>query len=574
MRQIGSGWGFGWVLAFLTMMAACSTPGSEDQEVFAEADLIIVGENILTMDETDVEAVAVTGEVITATGTRADILRYQGEETRLIELGDMALAPGFIDSHSHITAVAGLVGLANLSSPPVGEVTSVEALIDALGAKIEEDQIAEGDWVVGYGYDDSLLEENRHPTRQDLDRVSTRHPVAILHVSGHLAVANSLALEAFEITSETVDPPGGHIQREAGGDEPNGVLEETAAQPVLARTFIAPPETLPAKIGAAMGVYASEGFTTVQDGASNFMQIAALGSAIAEGAPAYPLDLVMFPHIAWIQGCQGERVHTRDYVGGMRIGGVKFTLDGSPQGRTAFLTEPYTLQPDGKSEDYRGYPSMPPDVVNAKAAECLENGVPMLMHANGDAAIDMVLEAVGGAFEEGEMTDHRTVIIHAQLMREDQLGDVKTLGLVPSYYSAHPFFWGDWHAQIFGEARASRISPIRDTIDRDIPFVIHNDAPIIPPVAMRLMDITVNRVTRSGRILGPEQRATPYEALYAMTMGGAYQYFEEDNKGSITPGKQADLVILETNPLTAPVDTLADIDVVETIARGRTVYQR
>ena len=175
---------------------------------------------------------------------------------------------------------------------------------------------------------------------------------------------------------------------------------------------------------------------------------------------------------------------------------------------------------------------------------------------------------------EGEsIPDHRSVIIHAQLIRSDQLDRVKELGIIPSYYSVHPFFWGDWHRLSFGDERASFISPVRATINRNIPFTIHNDSPIVPPDMMRLISITVNRQTRSGYILGPGQRATVMEALYAVTQGAAFQYFEEDEKGSITPGKRADLVILETNPLTVDPARLADVKIEETFARGVSVYQ-
>ena len=196
------------------------------------------------------------------------------------------------------------------------------------------------------------------------------------------------------------------------------------------------------------------------------------------------------------------------------------------------------------------------------------------MHANGDAAIDMLIDGVAAALDNKELPDHRTVIIHAQLMRKDQLERTKKLGLVPSYYSAHPFFWGDWHRRSFGEERAAFISPAAETARMQIPFTIHNDAPIVPPDMMRLMWIAVNRKTRSDFVLGPDQRLTPMQALHAITLGAAYQYFEEDSKGSITPGKQADLVILERNPLLANPDTLKDISIVETFARGQSVFKK
>ena len=204
----------------------------------------------------------------------------------------------------------------------------------------------------------------------------------------------------------------------------------------------------------------------------------------------------------------------------------------------------------------------------------LERKVPVLAHANGDAAIELMIDGVADAVDTLKISDHRSVAIHSQLMRRDQLDRVKSLGIVPSYYAAHPFFWGDWHRLSFGEERAAFISPAQASIDRGIPFTIHNDSPVVPPNVMRLIWIAVNRFTRSGHVLGPDQRISVYDALYAVTQGAAFQYFEEDNKGSITAGKQADFVILGENPLKAEPETLKDIPIIETIARGKTVYRR
>ncbi len=253
---------------------------------------------------------------------------------------------------------------------------------------------------------------------------------------------------------------------------------------------------------------------------------------------------------------------------------VKFMLDGSPQGRTAWVTEPYYEGPPGAATDYRAYGTMDPDLYKAGVAALIERGVPFLAHANGDAAMDLMLDGVEEASRDmDEAPDHRSVIIHAQLMRADQLDRAARLGVVPSFFSAHTFFWGDWHERSFGEDRGTNISPVRWAIDRGVNFTIHNDAPVVPPDIMRLISITVNRRGRSGRVHGPYQRATVQEALHAVTLGAAYQYFEEDTKGSITVGKQADLVILGQNPLTTDPAELEHIRILETFSRGRSVYQ-
>ena len=238
------------------------------------------------------------------------------------------------------------------------------------------------------------------------------------------------------------------------------------------------------------------------------------------------------------------------------------------------MSKPYHQGPPGAKPSYSGYPSYLPDSYKRNAASMLRNGIPILVHANGDAAIELMVDGIDEAISDGAIGDHRSVIIHAQLIREDQLDRVKELGIVPSFYAAHPYFWGDWHRQSFGDDRASFISPLKAAINRQIPFTIHNDSPIVPPDIMRLVSISVNRLTRSGHILGPEQRATVEEALYAVTQGAAYQYFEENEKGSIAIGKRADFVVLEKNPMKVDPLVLADVAVIETFSRGKSIYKK
>ena len=319
----------------------------------------------------------------------------------------------------------------------------------------------------------------------------------------------------------------------------------------------------------ALTLYASYGITTIQDSNLSLEYIDLMRKESAE--QSYPIDLVAY---AMGNGMTDDVLdglsHEGTYSSGFRMGGVKFILDGSPQGRTAWMTEPYDEGPPGAAADYVAYPSYPPEIYKQRIPKLIDRGMPVLVHVNGDAAIDLMLDGIDAIPKP--LPDHRTVAIHAQLAREDQLDRIKALGVVPSYYAVHPFFWGDWHRLSFGEARASFISPIASTVEREIPFTIHNDSPIVPPDIMRLLSIAVNRETRSGYILGPDQRASVEQALYSVTRGAAYQYFEESRKGSIEVGKQADLVILASNPLRSDPALLADIDIEETFSRGRSVY--
>ena len=540
------------------------------------ADIIFIGDHIITVDSTavNVTAVAVAGQNIVATGSAEEVLKLKKSSTRIVELGNNALVPGFIDAHGHMTGVAKLTEIIDLASPPVGRVENIDDIVTLIESKIDTQKLVPGTWVLGFGYDDSLLEEKRHPNRDDLDRVSSDHPVLLTHVSGHLATVNSAALRQQKIDQNTENPPGGVIRRRPGSREPNGVLEETAMG-LFSRNLMAPmkDDKFEHLVRQAVQRYTSYGITTIQDGGTNMADIERLRAA-ANRKP-YAADVVVFPWSNSFDDNQLAAIEAEpSYTNGLRLGGIKFGLDGSPQGRTAFLSQPYNEGPPGAAPDYRAYPTYPAEKLNPKIARLLERGTPTLVHANGDAAIDMLLDGVTAAFDNKELSDHRTVIIHAQLMRKDQLERTKKLGLVPSYYSAHPFFWGDWHRRSFGEERAAFISPAAETARMQIPFTIHNDAPIVPPDMMRLMWVAVNRKTRSDFVLGPDQRLTPMQALHAITLGAAYQYFEENKKGSITPGKQADLVILERNPLLANPDTLKDISIIETFARGQSVFKK
>ncbi len=538
-----------------------------------DADLIFLGQNIITMDASNVSAVAVRGDRIVVAGSEQDARALQGEDTRVIELGERALLPGFIDAHGHFAGVARYVDMLDLSSPPVGDVTSVNDIVIKLQRRIENLNIPAGELVYGYGYDDSLLTEQRHPNRDDLDRASTDHPIVIRHVSGHLLAANSMALLEAGVGANSTDPAGGIIRRRPGSDDPDGVMEETAMQFFPGTGELLTPQRQSELRREAVQIYAGYGITTIQD--SNVSQ-AYVDQLKTEGMEQeYAADIVTFVMGNPLSDDVLATVAAdTSYTGGVRNGGVKFTLDGSPQGRTAWMSEPYNAGPPGAAADYVAYPSYDPDAWLNRIGPLIARGVPVLAHANGDAAIELMIDGVANAIAGGPVPDHRSVIIHAQLIREDQLDRVAELGIIPSFYSVHPFFWGDWHRLSFGEERARFISPVQAAIARDIPFTVHNDSPIVPPDMMRLVEITVNRETRSGVVLGPDQRASVMQALYAITLGAAYQYFEEDEKGSITVGKRADLVILEDNPLTIATSDLGEVTVLETFARGKSIFQR
>jgi len=534
------------------------------------ADLIFVGQHIITMDvgNSAPTAVAIRGEKIIWVGDRSQIDRLRGAKTIVEDLGEHALLPGFIDAHGHFSGVVATIDLANVASPPVGPATDIQSLQAIVRNYISERQVPDGEWVFGDGYDDSLLMEKRHPNRHDLDKISSQHPIALIHVSGHLTTLNSFALNELDISAQTPDPDGGHVRRMADGQEPNGVLEETAGLSVRALMYAKNTRTA-SGLASALNAYASHGITTIQDGGVPAEHLGNL-QALAD-QETLNLDLVAYQ---WLTPKTDipDAAQIGSYRNRFKRGGVKLMLDGSPQGKTAYLTEPYLIPPHGQTAEYRGYPSMPQEEINRLVRQSFDRGIPVLAHANGDAAADLLIDAVKSA---QATHDHRTVVIHAQTLREDQLDDMKNLEMIPSYFSAHSYYWGDWHRDsVLGEERAFRISPTKSTVDRGMTFTIHNDSPVVPPDMMRLIWATTNRMTRSGQILGKEQRISTLDALKAVTIHAAYQYFEEDSKGSIKPGKQADLVILSRNPLQISQDELEDVEIVKTISRGKTVFQK
>jgi predicted amidohydrolase YtcJ len=265
-----------------------------------------------------------------------------------------------------------------------------------------------------------------------------------------------------------------------------------------------------------------------------------------------------------------DSINFGSYEGRLKIGGIKLILDGSPQGKTAYLTEPYYKPPHSESDSYKGYPLIPQSEVSKWVKKYADLNIPIMAHANGDAAADMLIKAVKDADIN---SDHRTIMIHAQTVREDQLDQMKELKIIPSYFSTHTFYWGDWHRDsVFGEDRAMRISPTKSTLNRNMPFTVHNDAPVVPPDMIRLLWSTTNRKTRSGKVLGEEQKISTYSALEAMTINAAYQHFEDDIKGSIEVGKLADLVVLSEDPLSIDTKNLLEVSVVATFSRGVEVF--
>jgi predicted amidohydrolase YtcJ len=564
--------------AVATAIAGCSrkpeAPVSAAATVAADqaADTIYRGGDIVTVNDAQptAEAVAVKDGKIVAVGNLADVEQaHKGAETEVVDLAGRALVPGFVDGHAHLLGFGAQAVGANLLAPPDGTVNTIDDLVVKLQGFAKSPDVARTGWIFGVGYDDALL--GRHPTRDDLDKVSKDVPVIAVHISAHFSVLNSAGLAKAGYTAATPDPEGGVIRRREGSREPNGVLEELASFPVMIPA-ISPqkPEDKDYFLSKGLELAKSYGYTTVNEGRA----VAAQHADLADAAKRGLLDIDVISYIDYTDRKVIPSPVTTTYENRYRIGGLKITLDGSPQGRTAWRTIPYLIPPDGQKAGYAGYPAIPDTkLVESLFDEAYQKQWPVKVHANGDAAIDQMIAAMKPVHAKYGPADRRNVLIHGQFVRRgDQLDALKELQVIASLFPMHTFYWGDWYDQIIGPELAQQISPIKTALNKGLMVTSHTDAPVALPNLMQVMWATVNRTSRSGKVMGPDERLTPIEALKAITLWGAYQHFEDKTKGSIEVGKLADLVILDRNPLTIDPATINQVRVMETIKEGRTVY--
>lgn len=387
----------------------------------------------------------------------------------------------------------------------------------------------------------------------------------------HFSAMNGAGLAKVGYTAATKDPEGGIIRRRPGTQEPNGVLEELASIPVMIPAINAQePEDKDYFLKKGLELAKSFGYTTATEGRLMAFQQADLVSAAERGL----LDVDVLSYADYTAK-DVLPLTSRTYSGRYRVAGMKITLDGSPQGRTAWRTFPYLLPPDGQAKGYKGYPAIPDTkLVEGLLDQAYQKGWPVHVHANGDAAVDQMIAALRPVHEKYGPGDRRTTLIHGQFLRQDQIPALVELQIVPSLFPMHTFYWGDWYDQIIGPELAQQISPMRSVLNAGLIATSHTDAPVALPNLMQVMWATVNRASRSGKVMGPGERLTPIEALKAITLWGAYEHFEEKSKGSLEPGKLADMVILSDNPLTIDPAKINTIQVLETIKEGRTVYAR
>ncbi len=536
----------------------------------------------LKNEEEMYEALCIENGKIKALGTNDEILALKDENTELVDLEGKSMFPGFIDPHSHFGNMGLLSTSTLIAPPPVGNITSIKDMVSLMKENIKKHEDPTK-MFMAYGYDHEQLVEGRHPNRDDLDEISKDIPVAVLHASLHVGAFNSKAIEVLGISEEEPNPEGGFYGRYEGSNKINGYVEEAAFQLNLLKALDVDPAEVPNILKAAQNIYAKSGITTVQDGFSTNNEFPLFKFGADNGL--LDLDVHCYPPAVkelrennkWVTGEFG--VNYGDSFGtnnNVHFSGYKVILDGSPQARTAWMSKPYEVVHENDDPNYVAYPFYDDiETVKEGLKFAMEQNAPVLVHCNGDAAGDQFLKA----FEEvkNELTTEytaRAVMIHCQTIREDQIDKMAEHNIVPAMFPIHTYFWGDVHIKNFGRERANKISNQKYALSKGLLPTSHEDSPVLPPSTILSVWAACNRVTRSGEVLGEELRLTRYEALRSVTYNAAYQYSEEDIKGTLEVGKNADLVISELDLLHCSNEELYTASVSETIKEGKTIFKK
>ena len=527
--------------------------------------------SIVTMEETAPKAEILVEEngKITYVGEKETFAIP--EDAEWIDLEGHTLMPAFIDGHGHFSQAAMFTQTCRLLSAE-----SYDEIVQILSNYLQEHKDAKA--ILGTGYDHNFLKEQKHITREVLDRVSTDIPIVALHTSGHMGVVNTKALEMANITKDTPEIQGGVIARDENG-EPNGILEETAMHavlmPLMSQAISFDPANLMKGILDAQQLYVENGVLTVQEGAAMGDDLKLTRGVAATGN--LKIDIVSYPCFTISNADVPTLVKENEdclnkYVNHYKIGGYKIVADGSPQCKTAWLTEPY--ENDG---DYVGYPWITDEEMQKFVDKALDDGQQLLTHCNGDATGDQFLNAYEKSLarfpEDDPRRKLRPVMIHCQTVRNDQLDRMAKMDMLASLFVAHVNFWGDVHLKNLGPARGPHVSPVKDALDRGVVVNFHTDTPVTMPYMLHSVWTAVNRVTRGGQVLGADQCVSVWDALKAVTLDAAYSYFEEDEKGSLKAGKKADMIILDQNPLAVDKMAIKDIKVLTSIKEGEVLYQ-
>ena len=564
------------ILLSIVCVACSRAPQSNTYAGSAAADKIYFGGDILTMSGDSpeyVESLAVLDGKILALGKHEEIMKHQSDKTKLVDLAGKTLLPGFFDAHSHFYQTAVKLSTVNLDPPPAGTITSIEDIVATLKTELATRPRVAGEWLYGWGYDNGMLRENRHPTRDDLDKVSVDTPIAIYHFSSHMLVLNSKGLELMGFNAASIPPEGGVIRRVENSDEPNGIIEEQAIMPVLLQLLASiQGERMFQLLDRSQELYKRQGYTSILEMAATPELVAAFKAYAHAGK--LDIDLSAAVMAVMQTAAKTAKQTSAGYHERFRVAGGKVNLDGGSPGRTAYLREPYFIQDAGVTPDYRGYSSInKQEDLDQMVASFYKLKVPIFIHALGDAAIDQAIRAVSGAQKTYPRDNIRQQLIHLQVFKEDQMEALKELDVSLSFQNTHNFYFADFHAaQTLGPERTEKLCPMGTAWKEGFNVTMHHDSPVHPVSQLDLIWIATNRTSRSGKLYGAQERLSVYQALQASTINAAWQFFEEQSKGSLEVGKLADLVILDSNPIKVSKESIRQIRVLQTIKEGRTVW--
>ena len=511
------------------------------------------------------EAVAIIGERIAWVGSAADARRELGPIGRTIDLGGATVLPGFIDAHNHLILLGHWLNQVDCSASAV---RSIPDIVDAIAARSRT--VPAGTWIEGHGYDDTRLAERRHPSRTDLDAATPDHPVLIHHISGHMSVVNSRGLELAGIGHGTPDPVGGRVDRDPSSWEPTGLLQEQA-QTLLPVPFTPQePGTLLESLRSGGVAYLEAGVTSSHEaGIFSPPELGAFQTAWAEGWLAQRTYLMFrIDFVPWIEalGLQGGFGDAR-----LRFGALKLVADGSLIGRTAAVSEPFLDDPAPRNI---GMLTIPPDELHDLISRGHGLGWQMAVHAIGDRAIETTLDGFERAMARLPRPDPRHRIEHCGVLRPDLIRRIGQLGVIP--VSQPPFIteFGDGFLRHLGHARCQLTYPLRAFLKAGIPVAGSSDSPVSSHRPLLGIQAAVTERTADGAEFAPAERLTAEEAIRMYTIHAAHASFDERDKGTIEPGKLADLVVLGHDPMTVAPESIASIPVLATVVGGVFVYER
>ncbi|MGH9459391.1 MAG: amidohydrolase [Thermoanaerobaculia bacterium] len=523
--------------------------------------VVLHNANVITIDPARprAEAIAIWGDRIQAVGSNAEIRALAGPATRRVDLAGATVVPGFIDAHSH-PAVAGRLHLRFVDTD-LRSIAAIQAAIRERAAKT-----APGEWVLAFKYDDTKTAEGRFLTRDDLDAATTEHPVYVEHRGGHSAYVNSLALERAGVTEETPDPAGGKFVRDPESGRLTGRVLESALAAfgrVIPNDYSRDDYREGVELISKM--LARAGITSVHDAYGDPEDLRAYQDAREAG------DLLTRVYCL-IGASSIDRyieagVRTGFGDAWVRVGAMKTTADGSISERTARLSEPYV----GRPNDY-GILVRTEEELYPVAKKAHEAGWQLAIHANGDVAIDQVLRIYERLQRESPRRDPRFRIEHATVVNDDLVRRMAALDVIPNPFSTYVYFHGEKMPE-YGAERLNSMFAVRSFLDAGIKVTQTSDYPPGPFEPMMALQSSVTRTDMHGNVWGPEQRITASEALRVGTLHGAFASFEEDLKGSLTPGKLADLVVLGRDPLREPPESLITIPIERTMVGGRWVWE-